>query len=130
MTITRQLFNRFSNHDLHPVSSHKTDWTSLTLSYALLCLSYSKVYNLVHAVEGACSLFRFLDVVVYIYYCCDVGVFLLTCLQFFYAGVRVILSSAIICKKVCLLHCFKFLAFVYNFNVNRCKTNTTVSRCI
>ena len=31
----------------------------------------------------------------------------------------IVLSSAIICKQVCLLHCFIFVTFVYNYN---CKT--------
>ena len=34
----------------------------------------------------------------------------------------------IICKQVCLLHCFGFVDFVYNFNVKRCKTIEPVLR--
>ena len=40
----------------------------------------------------------------------------------------VILSNTIICKQVCVLHCFVFVAFVYNFIVKQCKRKTPVFR--
>ena len=40
----------------------------------------------------------------------------------------VILSSAVSCKQFCSLHFFVFVAFVYIFNVKRCKSQTPVSR--
>ena len=46
--------------------------------------------------------------------------FFFTCLQFCLMLVFVvILSSMIICKQICLLYCFAFAVFVYNFNVKR-----------
>ena len=42
--------------------------------------------------------------------------------------VFVVLKSILICKQFCLLHCFNFVAFVYNFNVKRYQSKTSVSR--
>ena len=78
-------------------------------------------------------------IVVYVYYCSVVGIFLLTffytdvccciiCLlvyHFFMLKFVVILRSAIICKQV---YGFVFVGFFYNFNVKRCKSKTPVSR--
>ena len=50
-----------------------------------------------------------------------VVVFLLTCVPFFMLMFVVVVSSTIICKQVCVLHCFVFLAVVYKFNVKRYK---------
>ena len=40
----------------------------------------------------------------------------------------VISSSTINCKQVSVLHCVVYVAFVYNFNVKRCKSKTSESR--
>ena len=40
----------------------------------------------------------------------------------------VILTNKIICKQICLLYCFVFVAFVYNLNVKQCEYKTPVSR--
>ena len=56
----------------------------------------------------------------YVYFCLFVY-------HFFMQMFVVILSSTIICKQVCLLHCFVFVAYIYNLNVQRCKSKTPVS---
>ena len=56
-----------------------------------------------------------------------VVVFLFTRLPFFTLVFIVILSSTIICKQICGLHCFVFIALVYNFNAKQSKNNTPVS---
>ena len=60
-----------------------------------------------------CILFTFVVLVVLFVY-------------FFFLVFAVILRNAIICKYVCLLHCFVFVDFPYNFNVKRCKSKTPI----
>ena len=100
-----------------------------------------------NVLEGECSLLHLFEIsvnaniVVYIYYCSIVCVFCLhlflqSCLCifvylfeiFFMLVFVVILSCSIIFKQVCLLHCFVFVDFVYNFNVKRCKSKTPAPR--
>ena len=68
-----------------------------------------------------CISFTLILVVLSVYFC-------LLVYHFFMSVFVVILSSTIICKQFCLLHCCVFVAFVYNFNVKRCKSKIPVSR--
>ena len=68
-----------------------------------------------------CILFTFILVMLLVY-------FYLLIYHFLMLLFVVILSSTIICILVCLLHCFVFVAFVYNSNVKRCKSKTQGSR--
>ena len=63
------------------------------------------------------------NIIVYIHLCSIVCGFLFTCLPFFMLVFFVIL----ICKQYCLLDCFVFVGFVYNFNVKRYKSKTLAS---
>ena len=54
-------------------------------------------------------------------------VFLFYRLQFFMVVFVGVILSAIICKQV---HSFVFVAFVYNFNIKRCKGKTPDSRFV
>ena len=76
-----------------------------------------------------------ISIVVYVYYFGVVGTFLFTCLQYLvFVGAFlftnlpffVVLNSTLMYKQVCLLHCISFVAFVYNSNVKRCKSETPV----
>ena len=51
-----------------------------------------------------------------------------TCLPFFMLVFVIILSSTLICKQVCLPALFFCVAFIYKFNVKRCKSKTSVPR--
>ena len=59
--------------------------------------------------------FTFIIVVLLVYYC----------LPFFMLICVVIVSSTIACKQVCLLHCFGFVGFIYNFNIKRYESKTS-----
>ena len=62
-----------------------------------------------------CILFTFILVVSFMDFC-------LLVYHFFMLVFVIILCSTIICKQVCSLHSYVFVAFVYNFNVNRCRS--------
>ena len=129
----------------HTAISHKPHWTSLTQPPVFPYLLYGSVNSLIKFPEGECSCFRLLEIainvsiVVYTHYCCLFILFtfilivlllyfLFACLLFFLMVVfLVILNSTIICKQDCLLHCFVFVAFVYNFSVKGCKNKTPAS---
>ena len=99
---------------------------------ALPCLLYGSVYfdecswlrlleisiNVNHDFYTHFTYIVYIYIIVYIYYCRVVCVFLLPFVMLVFV---VILS-----KQVCLLHCFIFVAFVYNFIVERCKSKTNV----
>ena len=61
-------------------------------------------------------MFTFILVVLFVY-------FFIFFLNYFYG----IVYGIVICKPVCLLHCFVFVAIVYNFNVKQCKSKTSLS---
>ena len=90
-----------------------TDWTSLN--------------RLMNVLKGECLWIWLLEISINVnmftfIIVAFVVVFLFTCFPFFMLVFVVILSSTIICKQVCLLALFShFVAFVYNFNVKRCK---------
>ena len=73
-------------------------------------------------------LLRLLEICINVYIvagvCCCIFVGLFT---FLISMFVVILNSTIICKQVCLLHCFVFVALVYNFNVKQWKSKTPAS---
>ena len=77
------------------------DWlhTRLTQSPALTCLLYDNVNRLegVHSWLFLLEISIIVNIVVYVFYCSVVGIFLFTCLPFCYAGVHVIWSSTVIC---------------------------------
>ena len=133
----------------HNACSHKTNSTLLIQWPALHCRLYGKVKSRMNVLEGECSLLHLFEIsvnaniVVYIYYCSVVCVFCLhsflqSCLCifvylfgiFFMLVFVVILSCSIIFKQACLLHCFFFVTFVYNFNVKRCKCKTPAPRFV
>ena len=67
-----------------------------------------------------CIVFKFILAVLSVYFC-------LLVYHFFIMVFIVILSIMNICKQVCLLQCFVFVTCIYNFNVKRCKSKTSVS---
>ena len=125
----------------HTASSHKSVWTFTNLLPAMPCRLYGTINTLINVLEGECSpsrnlckyKHRYLHSLllfvyfVYIYPYSVVCGFMFTCLPFFMLVFIVILSHTIICKQVCLLHCFAFAVLVQNFNVKQCKGNRPVS---
>ena len=115
-------------------SSHKTDWT-FTDSVACFALPFLRQRKQSDECSRSqmfvASPFRDLYkckhrcLHLLLYNCWYIFVYLFTILMLRFV---VILSNTIICKQVCLLHCFIFVVFVCNYNLRHFKSKTPVSR--
>ena len=101
----------------------------LTHSPALPCLLYGKVNFLVNVFEGGHSWILLLETLLLTYtFAVLLVYFCLPVYHLFMMVFVVILKSTLVCKQVCLQHCFVFVVFVYNFDAKRSKCNTPVFR--
>ena len=121
----------------------KGDHSCFIIVVLVLFCWYIFVYLLMNVLESQCSwlclheIFTNVNIVVSLFlfvyfvyiYSCSVCWYIFVYLYIIFMLLFVaILSSAIICKQVCLRHCFVVVAFAYNFKMKRCKTKTTQPR--